>query len=594
LEFVTTGFNEPVDIASAGDDRLFIVSRHGTIEILHPDLSVTTFLDIDARVGSGGGEQGLQGLVFHPDYASNGYFYVNYTDTLGDTHISRFSVDAADPDVGDPDSELLLLYADQPANNHNSGDLNFGPDGYLWLCTGNGGGMANGNAQDTTTILGKVLRIDVDGGTPYAIPADNPYVGVAGIDEMWALGLRNPWRFSFDRLTGDLWIGDVGGAVREEVNWIPVTSTGGENYGWGCYEGTSMSSMCDTSIDFTFPIFEYNHNPFTGGYAITGGFVYRGIDFPNLYGYYTTIDYITGNAWAIHSDGMGGWLIDTLGLLVDHITSFGEDQNGEVYACEKDAGNIYRLVDLCGSFALDGIVTDETAAGLSNGAIDVTISDGTAPYSISWNTGAMTEDLIGISAGEYIVTVTDDNGCVQTGTYVVEQLCGAASNVTVSDVGTSSVTISWSPSGASMYKVQYITMGGSPGQVVTADTSVTLTGLTSGVNYVFRIRNKCAGTSANYTSTGSFMTSPLRVAEVSGWQVYPNPTDGIIYLQFAASMMTEITINVYDITGKQIQTNTVNADTPQTTIDLSSFAAGVYLIECKTANGIFMEKIVKE
>ena len=572
LELITTGFNEPVDIASAGDERLFIVSRHGTIEILYPDLSVSTFLDIDDRVGSGGGEQGLQGLVFHPDYASNGFFYVNYTDTLGDTHISRFSVSAGDPDLADPDSELLLIYADQPANNHNSGDLNFGPDGYLWLCTGNGGGPANGNAQDTTSILGKVLRIDVDGGSPYAIPADNPFIGEPGVDEMWALGLRNPWRFSFDRLTGDLWIADVGGAIKEEVNFRPVSSGGGENYGWQCYEASYQSALCDTSIDFTFPIFEYNHNPFTGGYAITGGFVYRGNAYPHLYGYYTTIDYVTGNAWALHSDGMGGWLVDTLGFLVDHITSFGEDQNGEIYACEKDAGNIYRLKDLCGSFALTSDITDETALGVSDGSIDLTVTGGNAPYSISWSTGASSEDLSGLSADTYTVTVTDDLGCVQTGVFEVAQLCGPAIDVQVSDITTSSATISWSPSGAGLYKVQYITMGGTPGQITTPDTSVTLSGLDAGAVYVFRVRNKCSGTTATYTASGAFMTDPLRDGMVSGLEVFPNPTTGLLYLQ---SDMQDTPVLIRDVSGNPVMHYNECPDV----IDLSGLPNGIYILE---------------
>ena len=572
LELITTGFNEPVDIASAGDERLFIVSRHGTIEILYPDLSVSTFLDIDDRVGSGGGEQGLQGLVFHPDYASNGFFYVNYTDTLGDTHISRFSVSAGDPDLADPDSELLLIYADQPANNHNSGDLNFGPDGYLWLCTGNGGGPANGNAQDTTSILGKVLRIDVDGGSPYAIPADNPFIGEPGVDEMWALGLRNPWRFSFDRLTGDLWIADVGGAIKEEVNFRPVSSGGGENYGWQCYEASYQSALCDTSIDFTFPIFEYNHNPFTGGYAITGGFVYRGNAYPHLYGYYTTIDYVTGNAWALHSDGMGGWLVDTLGFLVDHITSFGEDQNGEIYACEKDAGNIYRLKDLCGSFALTSDITDETALGVSDGSIDLTVTGGNAPYNISWSTGASSEDLSGLSADTYTVTVTDDLGCVQTGVYEVAQLCGPAIDVQVSDITTSSATISWSPSGAGLYKVQYITMGGTPGQITTPDTSVTLSGLDAGAVYVFRVRNKCSGTTATYTASGAFMTDPLRDGMVSGLEVFPNPTTGLLYLQ---SDMQDTPVMIRDVSGNPVMQYSVCPEV----IDLSGLPNGIYILE---------------
>lgn len=571
FELIASGFYEPVDIASAGDERLFVVSRHGTIEILHPDLTVSTFLDIDERVGSSGGEQGLQGLVFHPDYSVNGYFFVNYTDTLGDTHISRFSVDSTDPDLGDPTSEMLLIYADQPANNHNSGDLAFGPDGYLWLCTGNGGGPANGNAQDTSSLLGKVLRIDVDGGIPYAIPSDNPFVSIAGLDEMWALGLRNPWRFSFDRLTGDLWIADVGGALKEEVNFRPFSSTGGENYGWQCYEGTLQSSLCDTAIDFTFPIFEYNHNPFTGGYAITGGFVYRGMDFPHLYGYYTTIDYVTGNAWTMKSNGVGGWNIDTLGFLVDHITSFGEDQNGEIYACEKDAGNIYRLVDLCGGFSLDAVITAETAAGMNNGSIDLSVAEGTEPYNFTWSNGSSVEDIASLTAGTYNVTVVDSIGCAQSVAYVVEQLCGPATSVEVTDITTNSATISWSPSGASQYKVQYITMGGSPGQITTTDTSVNLTGLDPGAVYVFRIRNKCAGTSANFTASGAFMTAPLRLASTLDQKIYPNPTSGLLHI--GADFIGQTAV-ITDLNGKACQ----QIESCPAVIDLSDLPDGLYYL----------------
>ena len=331
---VAEGFEEPVDITHAGDERLFIVERLGKIKILYPDTSVATFLDLTNIVGATGGEQGLLGLAFHPNYASNGYFYVNYTDFAGDTHISRFTRSLGDPEKADSTSEMNLLFMDQPASNHNGGDLNFGPDGYLYIFMGDGGGAGHNRSQDITdNKLGKILRIDVDGGSPYAIPADNPYVGIDGDDEIWAIGLRNPWRSNFDRLTGDLWIGDVGADSWEEIDFIANDTTEFMNFGWKCYEGNMLreGTLCDTIVpDFDFPVFVYPHDINTGGFAITGGFVYRGSAFPALYGKYIFCDYISGNFWTLSPDGLSGYEATFYDYVIDHITSFGENMDGEL------------------------------------------------------------------------------------------------------------------------------------------------------------------------------------------------------------------------------------------------------------------------
>ena len=225
LESVATGFSQPVDIANAGDDRLFIVERAGRIRIIADGAVLPTpFLNISSQVNNSPNERGLLGLAFHPDYETNGYFYVNYTISNGDTRVSRFSV-ANDPNTADPGSEMVILEVDQPEWNHNGGCLKFGPDGYLYIGVGDGGGFNDnhgpiGNGQNTQTLLGKMLRIDVDNGTPYSIPASNPFVGNDNVlDEIWAIGLRNPWRFSFDSETGDLWIGDVGQNIWEEIDF---------------------------------------------------------------------------------------------------------------------------------------------------------------------------------------------------------------------------------------------------------------------------------------------------------------------------------------------------------------------------------------
>ncbi len=337
LELVAEGFDQLVDIAHAGDGRLFVVEKPGVIRIIDSSRQVVAspFLDIRARVGDNGSERGLLGLVFHPDYAENGYFYVNYTNVAGDTRISRFSVNASNPDAAEAGSEVILLAVDQPFANHNAGDLAFGPDGYLYIGLGDGGAAGDpvNAGQTRQTFLGKMLRIDVDQGEPYAIPDDNPFAMTdETLDEIWALGLRNPWRFSFDRLTGDLWIADVGQEAWEEINLQPADSPGGENYGWRCYEGDFPynTADCAAASSFTYPVFSYSHNV---GCSITGGFVYRGTDFPDLEGIYFYGDYCTGDIFGLQANSGGGWQSQKLADFQDFdLVTFGEDYRGELYA----------------------------------------------------------------------------------------------------------------------------------------------------------------------------------------------------------------------------------------------------------------------
>ncbi len=356
-----TGLNDPVGVYNAGDGRLFVIEQAGVIRIVQSNGVVlgTPFLDISARVLSGG-EQGLLGLAFHPNYATNGFFYVNYTSTgIRRTRISRFRV-TGNPNVADPNSEVILLTVDQPFSNHNAGDIHFGPDGFLYTPLGDGGsaGDPSNNAQTMDVLLGKVVRIDVDlgpGGFPdcvgvgsgqYTIPATNPFIDGGGgdCDEIWAVGLRNPWRSSFDRLNGDFYIGDVGQDAWEEIDFQPVGSTGGENYGWRCFEGnTSFNpSGCGPSNSFTFPIFAYSHT--SGDCSVIGGYVYRGNLFPALFGRYVLTDLCTGNFWDIIPDGAGGWQITQHTNLTQFgYVSFGEDANGELYVVHQGGGTLFRL-----------------------------------------------------------------------------------------------------------------------------------------------------------------------------------------------------------------------------------------------------------
>lgn len=348
------GLARPLAVTGAGDGsgRLFIAEQAGLIHVWDGTrLLPTPFLDLTALTTCCG-ERGLLGLAFDPDYETNGFFYVGYTDLGFDTVIARYSV-SPDPDVADPSSALTLLEQEQPNSNHNNGTLAFGPDGYLYVGLGDGGGGQADNAQDLTSLLGSILRIDPDGddfpaepSRNYAIPPENPFVGIPGRDEIWVYGLRNPWRFSFDRETGDLLIGDVGQQLYEEIDHQPAGSPGGENYGWPLMEAASCHDPPADCNDgsLSLPVIWYSQNPEC---AVTGGYRYRGPAEPRLSGVYLYGDFCTGTVWGTvpSCDPGSQWVTRPLldsGLL---ISSFGEDDRGEIYVVHLDSSNggIYRL-----------------------------------------------------------------------------------------------------------------------------------------------------------------------------------------------------------------------------------------------------------
>ncbi len=369
LSEFATGLKEITSMTSAGtgDDRLFVNEKAGRIIIVEADGRVVDdpFLDISDRVTSIS-EAGFLGLAFHPDYANNGYFYVNYTNYTSptlQTRISRFEA-SADPNIADKSSEDILLTVTQPEDAHNAGDIHFGPDGYLYIPLGDGGhgGDKEDNAQNPEVLLGKVVRIDVkidgesgngklspdcsgDGTGNYWVPLTNPLKDGPGgaCDEIWASGLRNPWRSSFDRATGDFFIGDVGEGTREEINFQKAGSAGGENYGWSCYEGkeTFNPVVCETLEESTFPIFDYE-NP-TDGCSVTGGYVYRGSKFPAMEGRYFLADFCSGNFWdLVQNEGI--WQYSKHTNIEDRsYVAFGEDSSGELFVASFNPGEIYRL-----------------------------------------------------------------------------------------------------------------------------------------------------------------------------------------------------------------------------------------------------------
>jgi len=341
---VVSGLERPTDLADAGEGRLLVLEQPGRVRlVLDGGLQADPFLDITDRVGAQGNEQGLLGIAFHPRFAENGFFYLDYTNRAGTTVVSRFQA-LADGMRADPASEKILLTIEQPYANHNGGSLAFGPDGMLYIGTGDGGsaGDPQGNGQKLTTLLGKLLRIDVDGGDPYAIPADNPFAdGQRGRGEIWAYGLRNPWRFSFDRLTGDLWIADVGQNAWEEINFQPAGAPGGVNYGWNFREGAHpYRGEPPAGLSLTDPVAEYPHPE---GCSVTGGFVYRGEKLPEFYGVYLYGDYCNGRVWGLLRQPDDSWQSRLLFETGTYLSSFGEDASGELYLLDQRSGSVLTL-----------------------------------------------------------------------------------------------------------------------------------------------------------------------------------------------------------------------------------------------------------
>ena len=343
LEPVVSGLTQPLYVTHAFDDRLFIVEQDGLIKIFKDGaLLPAPFIDLTEPVGYNSNEQGLLGLAFHPNYQENGYFFVDYTDLNGRTNIARYRV-TDDPNVADPASGQILLTIPQPFENHNGGMIAFGPDGYLYIGMGDGGsqGDPNGNGQNTGTLLGSILRLDVDSADgSYTIPSDNPFINDANArPEVWAYGVRNPWRFSFDRLTNDLFIADVGQDTYEEVDWLPAGTAAGQNLGWNYMEANHCYRAGCNPADFVPAIFEYDH---TQGCSISGGYIYRGEQFLSLYGNYFAADFCLGTIWGVFQNPDGNWQSTVVHPGLIGITSFGEDVNGELYVVVR-TGEILQI-----------------------------------------------------------------------------------------------------------------------------------------------------------------------------------------------------------------------------------------------------------
>lgn len=419
-----TGFTNPIEITNAGDSRLFVVEQAGIIKILNSNATTnaTPFLNVSSLV-SCCGERGLLGLAFHPNYATNGFFFINYTNTAGNTVIARYSV-SANPDIASTTGTILLTIT-QPYSNHNGGSIRFGPDGYLYIGMGDGGsaGDPENRAQNINVLLGKMLRIDVNSGSPYGIPPTNPYAGATpGADEIWAIGLRNPWKFSFNRLNGDLWIADVGQDQVEEINKVSSTAAG-LNYGWKCYEGnnTFETAGCAAMSTMTFPYAQYTQAA-TGGCSITGGYVYTGTLYPTMQNKYFFADYCLNRIGMVNTSGTITYSANFSGSNL--FTSFGENSSGELFVTGTSQDVIYRVIDTALSnddFTKNGFSMYPNPADsefyLSNSTENIlqqlSIVDMSGKLLVEQkleNSPLNTIDTSSLQTGIYIVTVEDING----------------------------------------------------------------------------------------------------------------------------------------------------------------------------------------
>jgi hypothetical protein len=618
--FPNLTFSSPVDMQYApdGTDRLFVLEQSGIIKVFENNgntTTVKTFLDITDRVTSGG-ETGLLGLAFHPDYANNGYFYVDYTTPSPlRTHVSRFQV-TSNPDSADKSSELVLLEVNQPFSNHNGGRVSFGPDGYLYIGLGDGGsgGDPNDNAQNKTVLLGKILRIDVDNPAPplnYGIPPDNPFAGntQGWREEIYSFGLRNPWRFSFDPVTNWLWCGDVGQNAWEEIDTI----TSGGNYGWRCYEGNHEYNMTGcTGTDYLFPIWEYSHSG--GNCSITGGFIYRGMRRPELTGNYIYADYCSAKVWDLDYSGVNltNNLVNTASASV---LSIGVDMNNELYILCSN-GKIYEFQPAVGA------PTDLIAGSGGSGTVDLSWidnSDNETGFRIQRKDSTNIFSDVG-TVGAGITTFTDNVGSIATYTYrVIAYNDTAVSNysneteIMVTQIPVEMISFSVNVSGNKIlinwvtateqnnkgYDIErnfgdnWASIGFVKGHGTTTEKNTySFTDDFTNDNYrgTIQYRLKQIDYDGTFHYSGTVMVNlDIKTRGYYLDQNFPNPFNPTTKIRFNVPEQSRVKVEIINVLGKVVE-ELYGGEMPQGTYekvwDASRFASGVYYVRMKAESEV--------
>ncbi len=588
-----TGLSVPVDIKSAGDDRLFVVEQSGKIKIIKNGVvQPREFINLSTKAGYViSSEQGLLGLAFPPDYATSGLFYVHYTNPSGDSRVARYSVSPNDPDSAVLSSEQIVLSVNQPYGNHNGGNLEFGPDSMLYIGFGDGGSANDpqANGQNKLTFLGKMLRIDVRNTSTYNIPSDNPFIGFSSIlNEIWAIGLRNPWRYSFDKMTGDLWIGDVGQNAWEEIDFAPAGSGGGYNYGWRCYEGNhpKNTSGCQPQAFYDEPLFEYAQSG--NGCSVTGGYVYRGTKYGNMFGKYFYADYCTGKIWYLEkvNNVWTKFLVYNGGGSYP-FTTFGQDNKGELYIAKYNSGVIYRITDTTACKPVAFLSNDNSVYSCKSSYTLSTPFDPNFQYQWFYNGSALLDTVSSVTttqSGAYYVTVTDSNGCSNTSTVlnlVIDPNANAKININDTSVCNynASLTLTAMPSGGQFSGpgITGNTFNPAAANIGTNFILYSYVDTIGNCNWMDTVNinvSVCTGIAANEVFTNS--------------NVYPNPAKDEFQYSFHSKVSEQVTLQLSDINGNIMLERKENISLGQNQISFSrnGLAAGVYQIVLKSVSGI--------
>ena len=593
-----SGISRPIEVQNCGDDRVFVVRQAGVI-LVYDTAGVaipTPFLDIQSIVYDGGNEQGLLGLAFDPDYKNNGYFYVDYTNNSSshNTTISRFSVSATDSNIADPSSELILKVISQPYSNHNGGCVRFGPDGMLYVGMGDGGsgGDPGNRAQNKHILLGKMLRLNVHDSASNYIPSDNPYAldTTNGSPEIWDYGIRNPWRFNFDDVTGNLWIADVGQYFWEEVNFEPYGSTGNINYGWHCREGFHSYSAgagdCNGTVGLTEPIWEYPHGT---ACSISGGVVYRCPDNSALWGKYLFADYCSGVIYSLLENGGPLFECDTLLDFTNNtIASFGEDKWNRVYVCGEGDSTVYRLnvtSPVCNPVAFIDHLGD-TLNTCEEGTIHAYEFPG---FQYSWtyngvsvNSNSATIPVLGSGYYQLVVTqgaCTGVSDSVYVNVHVVTAtISGLLGTYTQNDAP---ITLTGTPAGG------IFSGAGVTGNIFDPSAAGV------GAHEIYYTYTDAAGCSAIDTVTTSIVSGINELPAFTSFAIIPNPSKGDFNIQLHGFRNEKIQFAVLDISGRVINQfqNEIKIGSNNFPVKLN-LAEGAYMVQWKSSTETGVKRII--